>query len=156
MLDVSIIILNWNTKKLLLDCIESVKTQTKQCEYEIIVVDNASVDGSAEAVRSNHPEIKVIENEKNEGFARGNNIGIAQCKGIFATHSHEDQTHNQEGDIDHFAGCKGNIKCDHTAVICSLGLRVTAVGENTYQDEPVPRGIISSDFPCHDLGLTNF
>ncbi len=79
--DLSIIILNYNVKKLLLNCLESViKGKTKKDNWQIIVVDNASDDGSVEAVREKYPEVELIENKKNLGFSAGNNVGVKKAK----------------------------------------------------------------------------
>jgi GT2 family glycosyltransferase len=72
---VSIIILNWNGKHLLKDCLDSVFNQTYP-NYEVILVDNGSTDGSVELVKKEYPKAKLIKNDKNYGFAEGNNIGI--------------------------------------------------------------------------------
>ncbi len=90
MKDLSLLILNWNTRSLLLDCIESVIDRTAGIDYEIVVVDNASTDGSVAAVRERYPDIKVVVNEKNEGFARGNNIGMDYCSGKYICLSNTD------------------------------------------------------------------
>ena len=79
--DLSIIIVNYNTKELLNNCLSSITENKPYIHYEIIVVDNASQDGSAEYVRSNHPDILLIENEQNVGFSKGNNIGIKKASG---------------------------------------------------------------------------
>ena len=85
MKDVSIIIVNWNTEKLLRDCLKSVYAETKKYSYEVIVVDNNSPDNSAEMVRKEFPEAVLIANEDNKGFAPANNQGIeiATGKNIF-------------------------------------------------------------------------
>ncbi|TSC85976.1 MAG: Glycosyl transferase family 2 [Microgenomates group bacterium Gr01-1014_7] len=76
--DLSIVILNYNVRDLLLKCLESVfKTKSN---WQVIVVDNASSDGSAEAVREKYPEIELIENKKNLGFSAGNNVGVKKAK----------------------------------------------------------------------------
>lgn len=90
MKDVSILILNWNTRDLLLDCIESIRSQTHGIDYEIVVVDNASSDGSVAAVAERYPDIRIVVNEKNEGFARGNNIGMDSCTGRYICLSNTD------------------------------------------------------------------
>ena len=72
---VYILILSWNGKRWLNICLNSVLT-TEYPNYKVVVVDNGSADGSSEYIRSNFPEIKVIQNRKNLGFAEGNNIGI--------------------------------------------------------------------------------
>ena len=64
-MDVSIIIINWNTKKLLHDCLASVYEKAGDTNYEVIVVDNASVDGSVEMVKAEFPKVVLIENSEN-------------------------------------------------------------------------------------------
>ena len=81
--DISLIIINWNTKQLLVDCINSIKEQTKSTSYEIIVVDNASKDDSVAVVSSLFPEVKIIVNPENYGFSKANNIGINQSSGRY-------------------------------------------------------------------------
>lgn len=81
--ELSIIIVNWNTKDLLKQCITSIQTSTSGISYETIVIDNASTDGSLEMLRDNFPGIKLIKNTENTGFARANNQGIKVAKGQF-------------------------------------------------------------------------
>ena len=76
---VSIIILNYNEKNILKKCLESIKNKTLYKNYEIIVVDNNSTDGSIEMLQKFFPEIKLIKNPKNYGFPKGNNIGIREA-----------------------------------------------------------------------------
>ena len=83
-MDVSIIIVNWNTKKLLLDCICSIYETVKNISFEIWLVDNASSDGSVEAVKQNYPDVKIIQNKKNLGFAAANNIALERMCGQYA------------------------------------------------------------------------
>lgn len=73
---VSIILLNWNGKEDTLECLESIR-QIDYPNYEIILVDNGSTDGSVEFFRDKYPEIEIIQNEENLGFAEGNNVGIS-------------------------------------------------------------------------------
>lgn len=82
-MDLSIVIVNWNTKDLLRDCLDSVIKHTNKAEYEIIVVDNGSADDSVEMVKKNFPLVNVIENTENLGFARANNIGIKVSRGRY-------------------------------------------------------------------------
>lgn len=82
-MDLSIIIVSYNTRKLLADCLTSVFTQTKDSNYEVIVVDNASTDGTIEAVEKRHEDIKILRNKKNLGFAKANNQGIRRAKGKY-------------------------------------------------------------------------
>ena len=82
-MDVSIIIVAWNVRQLLYDCLKSVFDQTKEITFEVIYVDNASEDGSVEMVTKEFPEVKIIENEKNEGFIKANNQGIKIAEGRY-------------------------------------------------------------------------
>ncbi len=75
---VSVVILNWNRKEMLLDCLRSIK-ELEYPIYEIIVVDNASTDGSAQAVREIYPDVVLIENDKNYGAIGGKNIGLRRA-----------------------------------------------------------------------------
>lgn len=79
---VSIIVLNFNGKDHLKTCFESLKRQT-YLNYECIMVDNASVDGSIEYVKKNFPWVKVIQNKENLGYAGGNNVGVKQVNGDY-------------------------------------------------------------------------
>lgn len=81
--DVSVVIVNWNTRQYLLDCIQSLLEQTRQASLEVIVVDNGSHDGSEAAVRERFPAASVIQNGTNLGFARANNIGFAVARGRY-------------------------------------------------------------------------
>lgn len=69
----SIIILNYNTRDLLGDCLESLKKVKGEVEFEVIVSDNGSTDESVKMVKQEFPDVKVVENGENLGFARGNN-----------------------------------------------------------------------------------
>lgn len=79
---VSIIIPNFNGKIFLKNCIDSLRSQVFR-DFEIIVVDNGSSDGSVEFIKKNFPEIIIIKNKKNHGFAKANNQGFEVSKGEF-------------------------------------------------------------------------
>jgi len=83
-MDISIIIVNWNTKRLLLECLSSVFKTINKLSFEIWLVDNASCDGSVEAVKQNYPDVKIIQNKKNLGFAAANNIALESMSGRYA------------------------------------------------------------------------
>lgn len=83
MVDVSIIIINYNTKKMTIDCIKSIYRETQNISFEILVVDNASSDGSADAIEKDFPEVILIQSKENLGFARANNLAAEQAKGNF-------------------------------------------------------------------------
>ena len=80
-MDLSIIIINWNTRVMLGECLRSVLKHSPNCTHEIIVVDNASTDGSQDLVRQEYPTVILIENAKNLGFAAANNKAILQSNG---------------------------------------------------------------------------
>lgn len=82
-MDLSIIIVSWNAKRLLLECLQSLTYEHSAYSTEIIVVDNASTDGSPEAVQEQFPHVKLVRNDANLGFAKGNNIGIKQSIGEY-------------------------------------------------------------------------
>jgi GT2 family glycosyltransferase len=79
----SVVIVSWNTKELLEDCIASIYSNPPGGDFEVWVVDNASTDGSASMVRERFPQVKLIESAENLGFARGNNLAIRQSTGKF-------------------------------------------------------------------------
>jgi GT2 family glycosyltransferase len=85
-MDLSIVIVNYNTKKLIVQCIESIIKTKGNLEFEIIVVDNASSDGSfqeLENLQKKLSNLRLIENKRNLGFAKANNIGIKTSKGKY-------------------------------------------------------------------------
>ena len=83
MIDLSIVIVNWNTRGLLAQCLQSVYDTVQGLGFEIFVVDNGSSDDSAEMVRERFPEVQLIENEENLGFAKANNQAIRESKGRY-------------------------------------------------------------------------
>ncbi len=80
--DISFVIVSWNARQHLLNCLNSLSNPSG-CTQEIIVVDNGSTDGSIELVETQFPEVKLIKNKENLGFARANNIGIRASKGRY-------------------------------------------------------------------------
>lgn len=80
-MDISIIIVNYNTKELTLQTIASVFEKTTDIDFEVIVVDNASTDGSTETIENKFPAVKIIKSSENLGFGRANNKGIEIAKG---------------------------------------------------------------------------
>jgi GT2 family glycosyltransferase len=82
-MDVSVCIVNWNTKDMLANCINSLLDKTCGISYEIIIVDNNSADGSAEMIRHCFPQCKLVDSKQNLGFARGNNLGFREATGKY-------------------------------------------------------------------------
>ncbi|MEL6584348.1 MAG: glycosyltransferase family 2 protein [Pseudomonadota bacterium] len=80
-MDLSIVIVNWNTREMTRECLSSVCAGLGALRAEIWLVDNASEDGSAEMVRESFPDVRLIENTENRGFAAANNQALEQCSG---------------------------------------------------------------------------
>lgn len=78
-MDLSVVIVNWNTRDLLRNCLRSVYACWPETEYELIVVDNASSDNSVAMVRNEFPRVDLIVNDQNVGFAQANNQGMTRC-----------------------------------------------------------------------------
>jgi GT2 family glycosyltransferase len=83
MIRLSIVIVTWNAKKYVAECLDSLQTCSNDPETEIIVVDNSSTDGTPELVRDSYPRITLIRNEENLGFAKANNVGIRKSTGEY-------------------------------------------------------------------------
>ncbi len=79
--DLSVVVLTYNVKEMALECIESVQRAAQGLRVEIIVSDNCSTDGTQEEILTRFPEVILIANRENRGYAAGNNRGIEACKG---------------------------------------------------------------------------
>jgi hypothetical protein len=82
-MDLSVIIVSWNTKKLLDDCIKSIFKYTKELNFEVIVIDNGSTDGSPQMIKAKFAKVILIKNKDNLGFTKANNQGIKAAKGDY-------------------------------------------------------------------------
>jgi len=76
----SIIIVNYNAKELLKNCLKSIFQKMKDIDFEVWIIDNASSDGSLEMIKKEFPKVKIIANKENLGFARANNQAIKKAK----------------------------------------------------------------------------
>lgn len=135
-MDVSIIIVNYNTKALTLQCIDSIYRKTERVSYEIIVVDNASSDGSAAEIRKLYLKVIVITSDVNLGFGKANNLGAERATGkyLFLLNSDTLLVNNAIHILFHFLEshsnvgvCGGNLfnkemKLTHSHVILMPGL----------------------------------
>lgn len=83
MIDLSIIIVSWNVKELLRQCLASVESGRGALNLQVIIVDNASTDKSGEMVAAEFPWVCLLRQQKNVGFSRGNNLGLATAKGRY-------------------------------------------------------------------------
>jgi len=82
-IDLSIVIVTWNAKDYTLQCLKSLQQQDSKLSTETIVVDNASSDGTPDAVKREFSQVRLVENDSNLGFAKANNIGIRLSKGKY-------------------------------------------------------------------------
>lgn len=80
---ISVIIVNYNVKDFLEQSLLSLDRALKDIKSQIIVVDNASIDGSVQMLKERFPKVKLIENQDNAGFSAANNIGLEHAKGEF-------------------------------------------------------------------------
>ncbi len=81
--DLSILIVNYNTKDITLNCLKTVFASKTKFAYEVILVDNDSTDGSVTAITKRYPKVKLIQNTTNDGFAVANNMGAKKAKGKY-------------------------------------------------------------------------
>jgi GT2 family glycosyltransferase len=80
---VSVIIVTWNVRDLTLQCMEALHARAGSVPFEVVLVDNGSVDGTVDAVRAQFPSTVIIENEQNMGFPHSNNQGLAVARGRY-------------------------------------------------------------------------
>jgi GT2 family glycosyltransferase len=174
---ISVVVLNWNGKEVAEKCLLSLQGQTYQ-PLEIIVVDNASTDGSAEAVRKGFPGIKLIVNKANLGFGGGNNVGIQAAQGRYIMMLNNDTRLDSrcieelKGSIerdDRYGACASKILLEYEdnlidaagIVVCPDGLSIgrgRLEKGNTYDEEA--EVFFASDCAClyrremlEDIGL---
>lgn len=79
----SIVIISFNTKRIILDCLRSIYATAADLNPEVIVIDNASTDGSLQAIKQQFPQVKLIQNKTNLGFTQANNQGIKASRGEY-------------------------------------------------------------------------
>ncbi len=103
-MDLSIAVISYNTRDLLLACLQSVSERTKGVDYEVIVVDNASKDGSVDAVRARFPHVTVIANDENSGFAKACNQAAVVSSGRYLLLLNSD-TVMQQGTLRTMVSC---------------------------------------------------
>jgi GT2 family glycosyltransferase len=81
--ELSVVVLSWNTRELTLACLSALFGETPRHQREVIVVDNGSEDGSADAIEAGFPSVRVVRNDVNRGYSGGNNQGAAVAGGRF-------------------------------------------------------------------------
>lgn len=97
--DLSIVIVSWNVETLLRECLRSLYKSIKSVCFEVLVVDNASMDGTVEMVQTEYCDIKLVANDENVGFGSANNQALAMCQGKYVLFLNPD-TLVPEGSID--------------------------------------------------------
>jgi GT2 family glycosyltransferase len=130
--DVSVCIVNWNTRDLLYNCLSSIARHTHGARVEVIVVDNASSDGSVEMMRAGFPEVRVVASRVNHGFARGSNLAASLATGDYVLFLNPDT----ELDTDAITGLWEFLRANpgHGVVGCRLlnsdgSVQTTCAGE---------------------------
>jgi GT2 family glycosyltransferase len=81
--DISVVVVGWNARRYLELCLESLEAAPPRRSIEVLVVDNASTDGTAEMIEAKFPRVKLLKSPENLGFSRGNNLAIRQCQGRY-------------------------------------------------------------------------
>ncbi|MDP3994495.1 MAG: glycosyltransferase family 2 protein [bacterium] len=94
-IELSIIVLNYNTRDLTLDCLSSLKKVNNETDFEIILCDNGSTDGSVEAITKKYPEVIIVKNNINLGFAKGNNTARKVARGKYVLFLNSDTIVNK-------------------------------------------------------------
>ena len=89
-MDVSIIIVNYNTREITKNCLKSLFEKTRDIDFEVLVSDNGSKDGSQDMIRTEFPEVSLIENNANLGFGAANNRALAAAKGKYVFYLNSD------------------------------------------------------------------
>src|SRR5262249_13250108 len=147
---VSFVIINWNGKPLLEECLPSIEKQDFR-DFEILVVDNGSTDGSREFLRERYPEIRVIALDSNQGFAEPNNLAFHQARGEFiATVNNDIVLHpawlsSLVGSLRKDPKCfaaQGKILLSErpdTVDTCGLGIRACGAARNLAHHQPESR-----------------
>jgi GT2 family glycosyltransferase len=140
MLDLSIIIVNFNTKEFLKKCILSIKESVKEVSYEVIIVDNASTDDSQSEIsnlRSQISNLKIILNNKNLGFSKANNLGIKASQNSRYVLFLNPDTIMQKRTIEEMIEFMDNHK-DVGAATCKLMMLNGEIDDASHRGFPTP------------------
>jgi hypothetical protein len=117
MIDLSIIIVSYNTRELLRNCLKSIYSTSVNNNFEVWVVDNSSKDGSGEMVKKEFPKVRLILNDNNDGFAAGNNLALRKSKAKYYLLLNSD-TEVKKGSLDIFI--KFALDSNHGISSCRL------------------------------------
>lgn len=152
MIDLSIIIVSYNTKDLLKECVESIYKTVGDLSFEIIIVDNASGDGTKEEItnpKSQIPNLIYIQNKKNLGFSTANNIGVKKASGRYVLFLNPDivvYENTLQGMVKFMDG-----QAQAGAATCKLIMPNGKIDDATHRGFPTPWNSFA-----HFLGLAKF
>lgn len=161
---VSIIILNYNGRELLRTCLDSVlKNSYPKSGYEVILVDNASTDGSASFVEKHFPSVKVIRSSENLGFTGGNNLGLEHAKGSYIVLLNSDTRVEKEWLQELVKAAKPkhvgmlSSKLYYMTPFVELEIDSSIVSKSDIADSVdfSPLGIMVEDVVCRNSGLSS-
>lgn len=136
MIDLSIVIVSYNTKDLLKSCLESIYKTSKDFSFEVIVSDNNSSDGSSEMVSKNFKNVILIENTKNLGFSKANNTGVKKTSGRYVLFLNSD-TVVYENTLKHMIKFMDEHK-DTGAATCKLLMPNGKIDDAAHRGFPTP------------------
>ena len=141
-MDISIIIVSFNTKNLLLGCLDSVFETVKGISFEVWVVDNNSTDGTAEATRERYPTIKIIKNIENLGFAAANNQAFRQINGDYALLLNTDTVLTNGAVKELFNFMETNLEA---GIACGQLLNLDGSSQNSIANFPTALTLLSNE-----------
>jgi GT2 family glycosyltransferase len=136
MIDLSIVIVSFNTKDLLKECLQSIYKNTKGITFEIVVVDNNSSDLSSEMVKKDFKDVILIENKENLGFSKANNIGVKRTTGRYVLFLNSD-TLVYEGTLKRMVEFLED-KSDAGAATCKLIMPNGQIDDASHRGFPTP------------------
>lgn len=152
--DISIVIVSYNTRDILRECLQSVFKCTTGGAFEVVVVDNASIDGSVAMVCDEFPQVRVLALEKNIGFGRGNNAGVevAQGRYLFLLNSDAILQGNTAVLLAQYLSLHADVACVGPRIIMSGG----AVQPKAFGHLPSPWRMLMQSTGLGYLGVPIF
>ncbi len=140
--EISLVIVNWNTKDLLMECLTSVFETIRGIPFEVWVVDNGSVDGSVSAVRKKFPQVSILENGRNLGFAVANNRAFEKMNGRYAVLLNTDAVLT-EGAVEKLHGFME--KTPEAAMACGQLLNRDGSKQNSFANFPALTALLANE-----------
>jgi GT2 family glycosyltransferase len=141
-MDLSVVIVNWNARELLLKCLTSVYETIHTLRFEVWLVDNASTDGSVTAAEERFPKIRVIQNSRNLGFAAANNQALRQIKGRYALLINTDVVVT-EGAVQKLFQFMENTA--EAGIVCGQLLNLDGTKQNSIANLPSPLLLLTNE-----------